>query len=232
MDQIAPTIIAHRGLHTHLPENSIAAFRAARESGVEWIEFDVQQSLNGFPVIIHDETLDRMTTVTGRVDRARSDQIRQMHFVDSTDRVPVLAAGPNPLAGLGARFLVEIKPPDAPQLVSRTAAAMRSAHVDWIIQAFDRANLQHALRAAPGVEQALLIDRSIDLLAALKEGWPAVHVAHSLVDDVVVGMLRKRGIKVGVWTVNERADLCRMIKLGVDRIITDAPILAMSLLDE
>ena len=62
-----PTIVAHRGLHRQDPENSLAAAVAALRAGFEWIECDVWPSADGVPVLIHDETLDRTTTATGRV---------------------------------------------------------------------------------------------------------------------------------------------------------------------
>src|SRR3954466_10120847 len=125
MSATAPTIIAHRGLHTVHPENSLPAFRAADRAGIEWVECDVQQSIDGFPVIVHDDTLDRATIISGRVDRHRVNELAHLRLRDHHGRptdalVQVLWSSRDGLAGLGAGMLVEIKPPDAPQLVART----------------------------------------------------------------------------------------------------------------
>src|SRR3954467_7790525 len=61
------TVIAHRGDRSAAPENTIAAFRSAIEKGAEAIELDVQFSRTGYPVVIHDATLDRTTTCSGKV---------------------------------------------------------------------------------------------------------------------------------------------------------------------
>ena len=232
-----PIIIAHRGLHAVHPENSLPAFRAAARAGIQWVECDVQQSIDGFPVILHDDKLDRTTIISGRVDRHRADELAHLRLRDNAGRpsdalVQVLWSRRDGLAGLGASLLVEIKPSGATRLVSRTAEAMRASHLQWMIQSFDRANLYGARRSAAGVAQALLIDNKSELLLALDEDWPALHVALELVDAELVQVMHANARSIGVWTVNEKSDLRRMIELGVDRIITDEPVLAKSLLGE
>ena len=218
------------------PENSLPAFRAAADAGIEWVECDVQQSSDGFPIIIHDDVLQRTIAVSGRVDRHRADEVFHLRLRDHGGRpsdavVPVLTSRRHAFAGIRAKLLVEIKPADAPQLVARTAQAMRAMHARWMIQSFDRANLEHARRSARGVEQALLIDKQSELLLALDEDWPALHVAYELIDAELVRQMHEEGRAIGVWTVNNESDLRRMIELGVDRIITDESVLAKSLLD-
>ncbi len=62
-------VLAHRGFSSRYPENTMAAFRAALECGADGVEFDVQLSGDGVPVIIHDESLRR----TAGIDRAVED---------------------------------------------------------------------------------------------------------------------------------------------------------------
>lgn len=59
--------IAHRGLWSAAPENSLAAIRAAAELGVEFVEIDTQATADGHLVVIHDKTLDRTTSAKGIV---------------------------------------------------------------------------------------------------------------------------------------------------------------------
>lgn len=58
-------VIAHRGLNHRAPENTLAAFRLAAESGCRWIETDVDVMGDGTPIIIHDTRLDRTTNRSG-----------------------------------------------------------------------------------------------------------------------------------------------------------------------
>jgi glycerophosphoryl diester phosphodiesterase len=229
-----PIIIAHRGLHDVHPENSAPAFRAAERAGLHWSVCVVQQTIDGCPVIIHDETLVRPTNLSGRVDRHRADELMHLRLRDRNGRpgdghVPVLLGPRCELSGIGGKWLVEIKPPDAPQLVARTAQAMRLMHRAWVLQSFDRLNLDHSRRCAPDVERALLIDNLQNLVFG---HFSALHVMHELVDAALVRRVHAQGVKVGAWTVNQPTDIRRMIALGVDRIITDQPLLARSLVPE
>ena len=56
-------LLAHRGYHLSVPENTMAAFEAAVELGVDGIETDVRLSRDGLPVIIHDRVTARKRAV-------------------------------------------------------------------------------------------------------------------------------------------------------------------------
>src|SRR4029077_3633829 len=60
-------IVGHRGAAALAPENTIAAFDAVVAAGVDQIEFDVQRTRDGVPIVIHDDTLDRTTALRGSV---------------------------------------------------------------------------------------------------------------------------------------------------------------------
>ena len=63
----SPLIIGHRGASAHAPENTLAAFRVALDAGADGVEFDVQLSKDGVPVVIHDDTLERTGLRVGSV---------------------------------------------------------------------------------------------------------------------------------------------------------------------
>src|SRR5690348_4859908 len=60
-----PPWLAHRGASASAPENTLAAFKAAKEQGARWLEFDVMLAACGEAVIFHDETLERTTNGQG-----------------------------------------------------------------------------------------------------------------------------------------------------------------------
>ncbi|MDE5931166.1 MAG: glycerophosphodiester phosphodiesterase [Lachnospiraceae bacterium] len=83
---------AHRGLHdnkTSAPENSMAAFRKAVESGYG-IELDVQLTKDGIPVIFHDFTLERMCGVQGKVEAFTLEELRKLSLLQTEERIPTL----------------------------------------------------------------------------------------------------------------------------------------------
>ncbi len=69
-------LIAHRGFSAIAPENTLAAFSAAITHQADAIEFDVQLSLDGIPVIIHDTTLKRTTNGTGKIQNKTLAQLK------------------------------------------------------------------------------------------------------------------------------------------------------------
>lgn len=72
--------VAHRGVWSTAPENSISAIETAIQLGVEMVELDAQSTVEGLLVLMHDETLDRTTTGTGPVDAIAYDQLRRLRL--------------------------------------------------------------------------------------------------------------------------------------------------------
>jgi glycerophosphoryl diester phosphodiesterase len=97
-------VAAHRGFHTHQPENSLAAIEAAISAGIDIVEIDVQVSKDGVPILMHDDTIDRTTSGSGRPDAltyaelhalrlAAPDGTFSSHTVPSFDAALALAKG-------------------------------------------------------------------------------------------------------------------------------------------
>lgn len=70
--------ISHRGEHLHHPENTLAAFRAAIDAGVDFIEVDVRTTSDGKLVLMHDGTVDRCTNGHGEVAKMTFEEIRKL----------------------------------------------------------------------------------------------------------------------------------------------------------
>lgn len=84
---------AHRGLHDNesdAPENSMAAFRKAVEAGYG-IEFDVQLTRDRIPVVFHDETLNRVCGIDGKVRDFTFEELQQFPLCKSRERIPKLS---------------------------------------------------------------------------------------------------------------------------------------------
>lgn len=73
-------VAAHRGLSARYPENTETAFRAAIDAGVDQIELDVRITRDGEAVVIHDDTVDRTATASGRVIDMTLEELRRLDF--------------------------------------------------------------------------------------------------------------------------------------------------------
>jgi glycerophosphoryl diester phosphodiesterase len=112
----APRIAAHRGGAALWPENSLTAFAGALALGVDLLEFDVHQSADGEPVVIHDPTLDRTTEGTGAVCAQSAAALRRLRLRGrggalTDERVPLLDDVLALASRAGAELLLEIKGP-------------------------------------------------------------------------------------------------------------------------
>jgi glycerophosphoryl diester phosphodiesterase len=89
-------VAAHRAAHDIFPENSLAAIERAIVLGVDIIEIDVRLTRDGVPILMHDDTVDRMTDGTGKVRELTFAQVRELHMkgrdgAPSDHRVPTLS---------------------------------------------------------------------------------------------------------------------------------------------
>jgi glycerophosphoryl diester phosphodiesterase len=213
-------VVAHRGLWAdQFVENSVDAFSAAAAAGFP-VECDVQASADGEPVVIHDPTLERTTTGSGFVSSFTCQQLRDFRLRGPF--VPAEQGGPLPMLADVAHLvtLVEVKPPDSPELVRRVIRLM--AGRNWVLQSFDPRNLVHAEKADPSVQVALLAEDAGGVDIAIERRWP-LHLHHRLLDDRIMHCLHAGALRVGVWTVNEEPDIRRMLLLAPDLIISDRP---------
>ena len=80
-------IIAHRGDWRNAPENSLLAIQHCIDMGVDMIEIDIRKTKDGHLILMHDETVDRTTNGTGRVDSYTLDSIRTLKLRNGLDRV-------------------------------------------------------------------------------------------------------------------------------------------------
>ncbi len=222
------TILAHRGLHERLRENTIEAFEAARVVGADGVELDVRQTLAGELVVHHDPRVGALV-------------IAQHRASDLASYVPTLAAALAATTGLIVN--VEVKnllEPNEPtydpsgDIARRVAAAVEaSGRVgDVIYSSFDFATCA-ALAEVTTRPVGWLLDVADDPRAGLERaaraGLAGVNPYVGLVDADLVAMARGLGLALNVWTVNAPGDLAAMFDLGVDAVITDVPETALAL---
>jgi glycerophosphoryl diester phosphodiesterase len=75
-----PQLIAHRGYAQHYPENTLIALRKAVRAGACYVEFDVQLTADGIPVLLHDATLQRIAGVDAAIHEITLDEARTHAF--------------------------------------------------------------------------------------------------------------------------------------------------------
>lgn len=221
-------VFAHRGVHRTVRENTLGAFRAAIDLGVDGVELDVRQTGDGALVIHHDPI------IAGR-------PIGHAAAADLPAYVPNLDEAMTMLRGLTVN--VEIKnsrDPDEPTydesgaIARNTLAYLRDAA--WldavIVSCFDRATCEMVRSLDPDVTLAWLVyegSLSESLKMARDLGFDAVNPHFSMLTPENRALALELGLAINTWTVNSANDLTTMADLDVERVITDDPALALDL---
>jgi glycerophosphoryl diester phosphodiesterase len=246
-----PLIAAHRGGALLWPENSLTAFRHALELPVDFLETDVHLTADGEVVIIHDPTLDRTTTGTGRVRAARwadlsAVRLRSRGGSVTQDSVPRLGQLLDLLSLRSAQLLLEIKV-DAdrqryPGIEEKVLALVRDRGLAsrTVIMAFESETVRRIRALDPSIRTTLLVGKGrvererVPAREAVRwareAGATDLGIDYRVLDPSVVESARAAGLVVGAWTVNDEADLRTVIASGVNVVTTDRPDLALRLL--
>jgi glycerophosphoryl diester phosphodiesterase len=232
-DRAPPYIFGHRGVRGAAPENTVAAFELAAESGADGVELDVRLCRSGELVVCHDPTLARFTQ--GRDERAIAAlDLAELSRVDlgGGAAVPSLAEVLRFAEGRKLKVNVEMKRdvPSRRKVVQETVRLLASTgpfldHV--IVSSFDPWMIGYFAWLLPHAARGCLFAED---QRWLRSGWvavplvaDAVHPERTLVDERRYRKWRGRGKLVNVWTVNEVPEAQHLSRLGVDAIITDVP---------
>ena len=229
-------IIGHRGAAGTHPENTLVSIDAALAAGVDWIEIDIR-SIDGEIIVLHDERLERTTNGGGSVYDLTFAQLRRLD-AGHGEHIPLLQ---EVLDRIGARcgLNIEIKQAD----IAAELAAMLQPILDvrpaWrgkiMVSSFLREPmLEFAALKPDGVELAALSDHTsvAALDFALAIGATALNVSLAELTGSIVAMAHERGLRLLVYTVNEKDDMARCLQLDVDGIFTDFPARAIAFLRE
>jgi glycerophosphoryl diester phosphodiesterase len=235
----APLVIAHRGHSAGAPEQTMAAFRAAIDLGAHMIECDIHRTRDHHLVMLHDDTVDRTTSGSGRV---RDIDLATLRGLDAGawfgpefagERVPSLDEVFELGAAAGVRLCLEVKSDDARQgteLAVEVAAAIADRgrlDVD-VLASFDHPALCAAVAARPGL--ALAPDRVPErgpmapeaLVAQARAiGAAIIQHHHADLDAATVAACHQAGVAVWAWPTNTPDDIDRALRSGVDGLMGD-----------
>lgn len=236
---IHPVRIAHRGASGPglAPENTLAAFERAVQLGVDAVEIDVRVTADGVPVVLHDATLDRTTDREGPVAELTLAQVRQADAgawcgaAFGGQRVPTLVEVLD-LLRHRALAVVELKADFVAERVLKVIDDV--AALDGVVlQSFSTQSVRRVKALAPEVPTALLVGelptspsriRARRLVReVLGVGANALSIWHATLTPPFFEEMRKRGITVWTWTVDEEVVMRDVIQMGVQGVITNCP---------
>ncbi|TMG24792.1 MAG: glycerophosphodiester phosphodiesterase [Chloroflexi bacterium] len=208
--------LAHQGDWREAAPNSLRAFAAAaRVPGCDGVELDVRRSRDGQPVVIHDESLDRVQGLHARVDELTADTL-EMYGVPRL--ASVLAALPR-----GAFLDVELKEDLGRIAVEVLAAGRGRALASTVISSFDPWTLRRIRGLAPQwVCWLNAHDLSSDVLdRAVELGCRGIAAEWHAIDRRSLAQAKEAGLQVAAWTVTRRSTFQRLARLGVSAVCVE-----------
>lgn len=228
-----PWIVAHRGASGHAPENTLAAFQKAVEMGALFIETDVHLTRDARFVTIHDATLERTTDGHGTVREFTLLELRQLDagrwfgagFAEQ--RIPTLEE----ILAFGQEhdvvFYLEIKYQTAWGMHHALAAALQKPEnaARTIVISFEADTLLALRRLNPYIMLGMLVDKAGGNLVDLARDAGARQLCprSDLVTPELVAQAKRADMQVVTWTVNDPAEMRRLMDAGVNGIMTDFP---------
>jgi len=243
-----PLIIAHRGDSSHAPENTLAAFRLALDKGADGVEFDVQLSKDGVPVVIHDFDLKR---TAGRREAVAELTAKQLGKIDvgswfarknktgddlSSQTVPTLVEVLDTLTDCRGPIYIELKCRDTgyDELAKAVCHVIRDSPQlsQMIVKSFKLAAIPAVRHALPEVRTAALfapeimniLRRKRHIIALAREfSADQLSVHHSLATPKLTTLATDAQMPITIWTTDNPAWLTRCRKRNISALITNNP---------
>ncbi|PEM42034.1 glycerophosphodiester phosphodiesterase [Bacillus toyonensis] len=245
--------IAHRGASAYAPEHTIAAYKLCQQLKGDYIEIDLQMTKDGHLLAMHDETVNRTTNGKGLVKEHTLEEMKQLNVGSffnekypnfakqefENAKVPTLKEI-REMFGHNANYYIETKSPDEyPGMEEKLLEIIKYYQISdkVIIQSFSEESLQkiHSLHANIPLVQLLSYQKSVQLneleIEKYKTYCIGLGMNYKYIDLAYVKKIKKHGLEVHPFTVDNEKDMKKLLSWGVDGMFTNYPDRLHSILD-
>lgn len=223
--------IAHRGMSSLAPENSLAAFKLAGEYGYYGAECDIMETADNNFILMHDETVDRMTNGSGTVMGMTLAQVKNLKIDNgkgiakySNEKVPTLEEYLNVCKIYDMIPVMEIKTikqesvPKLLDIVRKWGFENKAVFISFTMTYLEKLReLSKDITLQPLVD---FTEYNINYCMNLGKNTH-IDVQASQVTKELVELAHQKGVLVNCWTVNADSERVRLEGMGVDFITTD-----------
>jgi glycerophosphoryl diester phosphodiesterase len=237
LEHRGPIAFAHRGGGDVAPENTMASFEHAVSLGYRYLETDVHRTADGVLVAFHDPDLKRTCGIDGRIEEMSAAEVATAR-VDGEHAIPLMSElferFPDVRFNIDAKSAAAVEP--LVDLVSALGAVDRvclaSFHLSSLRRMRSLLGREVLTALAPSEVTILRLLRRLPGHAIRTAQVPVSAGPVTVVTERFISSAHSSGVPVHVWTINERAEMERLLDLGVDGIMTDDGELLRSVLRE
>jgi len=232
-------IVAHRGIPTEAPENTIASFQQAVDLGADAIELDVRLTSDQIPVVYHYFYLQENTSSSGAIFNFTLEQLRNVEVLCKNNpaaKVGHISTLPEILESFGGKIGLEIEikgpEPEASEIIGMVLNKFKKLWNTIEITSYEPALLLAIQKICPGLTVDLLFPRSeswmqLDVVLYQAIHYSrlsharAVHLHPTQLSETIASALHQQGIEIHAWDVNDEESLEIVTKFGIPRLCTD-----------
>ncbi len=229
-------IYAHRGASGYAPENTISAFKKAIEMGAQGIELDVQFSKDEVIMVMHDDTLDRTTSGSGRLEDYTLNELKKLDAGSwfsseyKGEKIPTLE---EVIEILPKKFKlnIEFKPDkkNAKKIAEEVYRILKKYNYseNVILSSFYHETLKYYRELDKDIQMGMLFEFDmINICLYTKNSGinpVSLNIAKEFIDEKFVSEAHNNNLKVAVYTVNKVEKLKELLRIGVDEIFCNYP---------
>jgi len=219
--------IAHRGAKGYEPENTLQAFQKALDLNADGIELDVHLSADGHIIVIHDDTIDKMTNGKGFVNTLSLPELKSFLIAEKHE-IPTLNEVFD-LVNKKCFINIELKDVDiltkVVSLIDEYVSEKNWSYDHFIVSSFDWNALLEVHNFDSKIPIGVLTETDLNLALAFAETIKAkaIHPYYHLLNEENTKEIQEKGFLVLPWTVNIEEDIQKIKSFKVDGIISDFP---------
>ena len=232
-------VFAHRGGAHEFDENTLAAFKASYEKGLRGFETDVRMTRDGALAILHDDSLQRTYSGTGKLEEMAAGELRPLKtkkagqpFLFLDELLEYFADKPGVYLEFemktgDARAYPEARLEEYCRKLFDAVMARRPKGSIYVFTSFDQRPLKILKRLHPDADLMLISGGPCnDLIVkqALELGVKRIGCRIEGTSRMAVRAAQKAGLKVTGWPGTSLADYLLGLGLGLDAICTDIPV--------
>jgi len=246
---LRPRIFGHRGASGSAPENTLISFEKAIEVGADILEMDVHATSDGHIVVMHDPAVGRTTNGKGLISALT---LKQLKKLDAGHRFTPDEGATFPYRGKGITvptlrevverfpgvpFNIEVKENETENEYAVAKLLDELGHAEITLLAAEKDIMIERLRpAAPGFPTNFCGSESLEFIQRTHQNdWddytppgdalqiPEEYGGMPILTPELLDAAHRLEIEVHIWTVNDTADMERLLEMGVDGIMTDYP---------